>query len=172
MFTCNLARPVAAQGLVNAFIAGDEAGERERLQAAQMEILRLQRENLAETLPQQPQAEERLAQTAVETPRRPTAGAATTQHEAQAMTEEIMGEFTRRHTDWPKYESVMLAYATKMPPGQIDLQSYLDALYFLAKRDEADPVSAATVGVPNLGEEVFPKVPAVGNGIPSTRPLR
>jgi hypothetical protein len=161
MFTCNLARPVAAQGLVNAFIAGDEAGERERLQAAQMEILRLQRENLAETLPQQPQAEERLAQTAVEV-RRPTAGAAATQHEAQAMTEEIMGEFTRRHTDWPKYESIMLAYATKMPPGQIDLQSYLDALYFLAKRDEADPVSAAIVGYPKVGEEVFPRVPAPG----------
>jgi hypothetical protein len=161
MFTCNLTRPVAAQGVVNAFIAGDEAGERERLQAAQMEILRLQREIPAETLPQQPQAEERLAQTAVEA-RRPTAGAATTQHEAQAMTEEIMGEFTRRHADWPEYESVMLAYATKMPPGQIDLQSYLDALYFLAKRDEADPVSAAIVGVPKVGEDVFPKVPAVG----------
>jgi hypothetical protein len=138
--TCTLSHPAAAQGVVNAYIAGTEAGEREKLQAAQIEIARLQREILAETLRQQRRAEERLARTASEARQRAAEAAVTTQPEAQAMTEEVLREFTRRHADWPQYESGMLTYATKMPPGQIDLPSYLDALYFLAKRDELEAV--------------------------------
>jgi hypothetical protein len=150
-FTCSLSHPADAQGVVNAFIAGAEAGEREKLQAAQIEILRLQREILAETLHQQRQAEERLARTASEARQRAAEAAATTQSAAQAMTEEILREFTRRHADWPQYESAMLAYAAKMPPGQIDLQSYLDALYFLAKRDDAEAVPSPPLVPTNQG---------------------
>jgi hypothetical protein len=59
----------------------------------------------------------------------------------QTMTAEILRAFTARRPDWPQYESAMMAYAGKMPPGQLEIPDYLDALYFLAQRDELEAVA-------------------------------
>jgi hypothetical protein len=57
------------------------------------------------------------------------------------MAAEILGAFTARRPDWPQYESVMMTYATKLPPGELEIPDYLDALYFLAQRDELEAVA-------------------------------
>jgi hypothetical protein len=155
----SLERPMLGQGVVGAFIAGAEAGSRERLRDAEIEILKLQRELLAETVRQQqrqaaqppppmiaapqPAASERqfcdVARTALiaepssqfwrDEVKRLCGGA------AEAMTAEVLRLFTQRHPDWPAHEKTMVAYGVKLPPGQLDESSYLDVLYFLATRD-------------------------------------
>src|SRR5262245_12343629 len=58
--------------------------------------------------------------------------------QADAQTKAIMEEFTGIRPDWPRHEQAMLAYAMKLPPGDLDPLTYLDTLYFLARRDEIE----------------------------------
>jgi hypothetical protein len=149
--TCGLSRQASAQGgVAGTYISGAEAAEREKLNEAQTETLRLQCEILAETLPQHRPAKDRPAREVADTSQRVAMTEATTHPAAQLqiMAAEILGAFTARRPDWPQYESVMMTYATKLPPGELEIPDYLDVLYFLAQRDELESVAKLSAPQP------------------------
>jgi hypothetical protein len=149
--TCGLSRPAHAADIMGTFIAGQEAGLRAREHEAAIELLRLQgnaltlyyaeqlrnlgdRNHLLELQAEQLAAATRAAQAAsmffspqVDADPR-----------AEAETRQILLAFSLRRPDWREYESAMLEYAQRLPPGQLTVPDYLDALYLLARRDAAD----------------------------------
>jgi hypothetical protein len=127
-----------AQGVFNAFVQGMEAADREEEAKVTIQILQLQRDILAESYRQRLAAQQQQQRQAMRAAHDAAQRQARINAQAQSETDEAMRLFTQRRPDWRSYEAVIIGYATKMPAGQLDLQDYLDALYFLAKRDEAE----------------------------------
>jgi hypothetical protein len=49
-------------------------------------------------------------------------------------TTQMLDTFTALRPDWRQYEDAMVAYGEQLPPGALDMLTYLDVLYFLAWR--------------------------------------
>jgi hypothetical protein len=150
-FTCSLSRPTSAADIMGAFVAAQEAGLRAREREAAIELLRLQgdalklyyaeqlrnlrdRNHLLDLRAEQLAAATRAAQ-ASSTFLSPQVEA---DPRAEAETRQILLAFSLRRPDWHEYEAAMLSYAQRLPPGELTIPDYLDALYLLARRDATD----------------------------------
>jgi hypothetical protein len=79
----------------------------------------------------------------------PPAGPSTAEQDAQIRAESAaqaareMKTFSGRHPEWPKYEQMMIDWSLNLKPDKLNAQTYLDVMYFLARKDEYDAAFAA-----------------------------
>lgn len=138
---------VAAQNFTDSFIQAYETGLRHRTMRTAIAVMQIELANKDEYYKQQlelmRQQQQVLRLQAEQLEAAKATAAKPTDAQIEAAVRSTVAEFTMRRPDWRQYETVMVAYAQKMPPGTLPEVDYLDALYFLAQRDAEDQIRRA-----------------------------